>query len=295
MVDQLPSFDGKVLLVTGGARGLGRAYVDALVRRGADVALNDIDEPKASLEQPSPAGSVFFVPGSAVDGAGLVERVLARAGRIDGLVLNAGFLRDRSFAKAEEADLRDLLDVHLVGPWRAARAAWPTMIAQGHGRIVFTTSPAGLYGQFGQSGYSAAKAALVGLTRTLALEGAKHGIGVNCVAPLAASRLSEGVLPPSVAARLPPAAVAGLVAWLCHPSCAATGQVYEAAGGTIARHVVHRGLGVHLGPDPSLEAVSGSWDAINDVGAGESPASTADALLRFANRWPDAADPGDIA
>ena len=104
-----------------------------------------------------------------------------------------------------------------------------------------------------------------------------------------------GVLPPPVADRLPPEAIAGLVAYLCHPSCAATGQIYEAAGGSIAHHIVHRSLGVHLGREPSLEAIRDAWGTINDVTKSESPASSADALLRFVSRWPDAADLGVTA
>ena len=165
------SFEGMAVLVTGASRGLGQAYSTLFEERGAVVAMNDLDIDRVSEGQRRSRGDLslnygsesFAIAGSAVDGADLVERVLERTGRLDALVLNAGFLRDRSFAKATEDDLRDLLDIHLIGAWRAAKAAWPTMIAQGHGRIVFTTSPAGIYGGFGQSGYSAAKAALVGL------------------------------------------------------------------------------------------------------------------------------------
>lgn len=283
--------DGHIVLVTGARRGLGLAYARLLAERGATLALNDLDPGDAQNAKPELARAVW-IAGSAVDGGRLVEETLARTPRLDALVLNAGFLRDRSLPKSTEDDLRDLWDVHVLGPWRAIKAAWPTLKAQGHGRIVLTTSPAGLYGQFGQTAYAAAKSALVGLTRTLALEGARDGIRVNAVAPLAASRLTASVLPQPLADRLPPAAVAGLVAWLCHPDCEETGQVYEAAGGSIARHVPHRSQGVFLGREPTPEAVRDAWAEINDLDRAETPDSSTDAMLRFVRRWPDAADLG---
>ncbi|NWC92988.1 MULTISPECIES: SDR family NAD(P)-dependent oxidoreductase [unclassified Pseudomonas] len=295
--EKMLRFDDQVVLVTGASRGLGRAYADLFSQRGAILVENDLDiveppEPETTQSQLASTSKKFAIAGSAIDGGALVERVLALTGRIDSLVLNAGFLRDRSFAKASEAELHELLDVHLMGPWRAAKAAWPAMVKQGFGRIIFTTSPAGLYGGFGQSAYSAAKAGLIGLTRTLAIEGEKHGILVNCVAPLAASRLSMGVLPPPIAERLPPESIAALVAFLCHPSCTTSGQVYEAAGGTIARQIMHRNLGLHLGQIPNLEAVRDAWQAINDASQGEDLVSSTDALLRFVSRWPDASHLG---
>ncbi|CAB3846811.1 SDR family NAD(P)-dependent oxidoreductase [Achromobacter denitrificans] len=208
---------GRVAIVTGAGSGLGRAHALELARQGARVVVNDV----AGSHDGSPAHAVVEEirrhGGEALAAGGdvrdyeamqaLIGRAIARWERLDILVNNAGILRDKSFSKMSLEDFRDVMDVHLMGSVHCIKAAWETMRAQRYGRIVLTTSSSGLYGNFGQANYSAAKMALVGLMQTLALEGEKYGIRVNCLAPTAATGMTEGVLAPEAMARLAPAAV----------------------------------------------------------------------------------------
>jgi len=208
------TLEGRVAIVTGAGSGLGRAHALALARHGARVVVNDV----AGAHEGSPgravADEIVRAGGSAIADGGdvtdfaameaMAARAVAEWGRIDILVNNAGVLRDRSFSKMTLEDFRRVMDVHLMGSVHAVKAVWETMRAQRYGRIVMTTSSSGLYGNFGQSNYSAAKMALVGLMQTLALEGERQDIRVNCLAPTAATAMTEGVLPPEALARLQP-------------------------------------------------------------------------------------------
>jgi NAD(P)-dependent dehydrogenase (short-subunit alcohol dehydrogenase family) len=213
----------KVAVVTGAGGGLGRAHAIELARHGARVVVNDLGAEASGSAAQQVAKEIAHLGGEAlVDGAdvcdpGQVEAMMAGAaatwGRIDILVNNAGVLRDKSFAKMSLEDFRRVLDVHLMGAVHCTRAVWERMRARRHGRIVLTTSSSGLYGNFGQANYGAAKMALVGLMQTLSLEGAKHDIRVNCLAPSAATGMTEGVLASEALAGLAPELVSpGLVA-----------------------------------------------------------------------------------
>jgi NAD(P)-dependent dehydrogenase (short-subunit alcohol dehydrogenase family) len=215
--------DGRVAIVTGAGSGLGKAHAMALARYGARVVVNDVagSQPGAPghavVDEIVRAGGTAIADGGDVTDFGQMEAMVARAigkwGRVDILVNNAGVLRDKSFSKMSLDDFRFVMDVHLMGSVNCTKAVWEHMRAQKYGRIVMTTSSSGLYGNFGQSNYSAAKMALVGLMQTLALEGAKQNIRVNCLAPTAATAMTEGLMPPEALARLQPAAVSpGLVA-----------------------------------------------------------------------------------
>jgi NAD(P)-dependent dehydrogenase (short-subunit alcohol dehydrogenase family) len=209
--------DGRVAIVTGAGSGLGRAHALELARHGARVVVNDVagshpgSPAQAVVEEIARAGGSAMADGGDVTDFAAMQAMAARTveawGRVDILVNNAGVLRDRSFSKMSLDDFRLVMDVHLMGSVHCTKAVWETMRAQRHGRIVMTTSSSGLYGNFGQSNYSAAKMALVGLMQTLALEGARHGVHVNCLAPTAATAMTEGVLPPEALARLQPASV----------------------------------------------------------------------------------------
>jgi NAD(P)-dependent dehydrogenase (short-subunit alcohol dehydrogenase family) len=216
------NFDDRVAIVTGAGNGLGRTYALALAARGAKVVVNDLggarDGTQSSLsaaqrvvEEIQAAGGEAIANGASVTDAAAVEAMVAETmakwGRVDILVNNAGILRDKSFAKMDLADFRTVVDVHLMGAVNCTKAVWDIMRNQKYGRIAFTTSSSGLYGNFGQSNYSAAKMALVGLMQTLALEGAKSDIRVNCMAPTAATRMTEDILPPAALAALQPEAV----------------------------------------------------------------------------------------
>jgi NAD(P)-dependent dehydrogenase (short-subunit alcohol dehydrogenase family) len=202
----------KVAIVTGAGGGLGRAHALELARHGARVVINDLAGHDDGAAARTVAAEIARKGGEAVvhigdvtvlsDMQSMADVAMARWGRIDILVNNAGILRDRTFAKMPLDDFQRVLDVHVMGAVNATKSVWAQMLAQRHGRIVMTTSSSGLYGNFGQSNYSAAKMALVGLMQTLALEGAKYGVHVNCLAPTAATGMTEGVLPQEALAHL---------------------------------------------------------------------------------------------
>ena len=215
-------FKGSVAIVTGAGGGLGRQHALALAARGAKVLVNDlggardgsggsVSAAEAVAAEIRAAGGEALANGASVTDftavQGMVQRAVDAWGRVDILINNAGILRDKSFAKMELADFQLVLDVHLMGAVHCSKAVWPLMNAQKYGRILMTTSSSGLYGNFGQSNYSAAKMGLVGLMQTLALEGAKNDIRVNCLAPTAATRMTEGLLPQAVLDALQPEAV----------------------------------------------------------------------------------------
>jgi NAD(P)-dependent dehydrogenase (short-subunit alcohol dehydrogenase family) len=215
-------FKGRVAIVTGAGGGLGRHHALALAARGAKVVVNDLggalDGSGGSLsaaqqvvEEIRAAGGEAVANGASVTAWDAVQAMVQQAvdawGRVDIVVNNAGILRDKSFAKMDLADFRLVVDVHLMGAVHCCKAVWPHMVAQKYGRILMTTSSSGLYGNFGQSNYGAAKLALVGLMQTLAIEGAKYGIHVNSLAPTAATRMTEELMPAEVLAALKPEAV----------------------------------------------------------------------------------------
>ena len=223
-------FDGKVAIVTGAGGGLGRQHALELARRGAKVVVNDLgssvdgsggssEAAAAVVAEIKAAGGAAIANGSSVTDDAGVERMVNEAmnawGRVDILIANAGVLRDKSFAKMEMADFEFVLSVHLMGTVKPAKAVWETMKAQNYGRSVVTTSSSGLYGNFGQTNYGAAKLGIVGFMNTLKLEGQKNNIHVNAIAPVAATRMTQNLMPPEITARLAPEAVTPGVVFLC--------------------------------------------------------------------------------
>lgn len=211
--------EGRVAIVTGAGGGLGRAHALYLASQGAKVVVNDLAQEAAdrvTAEIAALGGAAIGVAASVTDEAAvasMVEQTVARWGRVDILISNAGILRDKTFAKMSLDDFRLVVDVHLMGAAVCAKAVWGLMREQGYGRIVLTTSSSGLYGNFGQANYGAAKMALVGLMQTLAIEGEKYNVRVNCLAPTAATGMTEGVLSEESLQRLNPALVSpGLLA-----------------------------------------------------------------------------------
>lgn len=215
----MKSFEGRVAIVTGAGNGLGRQHALALARRGAKLVINDLGGARdgsggssaaaeAVVAEIVAAGGEAIANGASVTDFAAVEAMVKQAvekwGRVDILVNNAGVLRDKSFSKMTIDDFRFVVDVHLMGAVHCTKAVWELMRAQNYGRIVMTTSSTGLYGNFGQSNYGAAKLAQVGLMQTLALEGAKNNIRVNALAPAAATRMTEDILPPEMLARFQP-------------------------------------------------------------------------------------------
>lgn len=258
-------FKGRVAIVTGAGGGLGRAHALALAARGARVLVNDlgggvhgeggsVSAAQKVVEEIRAAGGEALANGASVTDfaavQAMVQQVVDAWGRVDVLVNNAGILRDKSFAKMDMADFRTVVDVHLMGAAHCCKAVWPHMVAQEYGRIVMTTSSTGLYGNFGQSNYGAAKLALVGLMQTLAIEGAKHHIHVNALAPTAATRMTEGLMPAEVLAMLKPEAVVPAMLVLAHESAPTRTTLCAGAGSFEAAHVtMTQGVYIGTGPD----------------------------------------------
>ncbi|MCP3732249.1 SDR family NAD(P)-dependent oxidoreductase [Sphingomonas sp. MG17] len=260
---------GRVAIVTGAGGGLGRAHALYLAREGARVLVNDLGNGAAAVaaEIEALGGEALAFEGSVTsetDMAEMVHVALMRWDRIDILVANAGILRDASFAKMSIEDFRAVVDVHLIGSAICAKAVWPTMRERGYGRIVLTTSSSGLFGNFGQSNYGAAKMALVGLMQTLSIEGMKNDIRVNCLAPTAATAMTEGLLPEPVKALLVPERVSpGLLPLVTE--YAPTRAILCAGAGHFERAYVTLTKGLFIGGgDHAGALVAAAWDTISD-------------------------------
>ena len=254
-------FKGRVAIVTGAGGGLGRQHALALAKRGAKVLVNDlggtvdgsggsVSAAQAVVDEIRAAGGEALANGASVTDFEAVQAMVQQAidawGRVDVLVNNAGILRDKSFSKMDMDDFRLVVDVHLMGAAHCCKAVWPHMVAQDYGRIVMTTSSTGLYGNFGQANYGAAKLAQVGLMQTLGIEGAKHHIHVNALAPTAATRMTEGLMPQEVLDALKPEAVVPAMLVLAHES-APTRTILCAGAGTFEAAHITLTQGIHLG------------------------------------------------
>lgn len=256
-------FNNRVAIITGAGGGLGREYALLLASRGCSVVVNDLNQRAADkvVEEIRRAGGKAVANYNSVEeGDALVKTALDSFGQLDILVNNAGILRDKSLLKMTEDDWDIIQRVHLRGSFLVTRAAWPHMRQRGYGRIIMTGSSAGLYGNFGQTNYAAAKMGLVGLSNTLAVEGAKYNIHSNVIIPMAASQLTQNILPEQLLKRLSPAYVAPVVAYLCHESCNETGGIFEAAGGWVARYKLHQSRGKVFNLEQlTLESLEKSW------------------------------------
>jgi NAD(P)-dependent dehydrogenase (short-subunit alcohol dehydrogenase family) len=277
-------FDGQVAIVTGAGGGLGRQHALALALRGAKVVVNDFGSgsktPSAAdvvVEQIRAAGGEAIANNASVTDAdamvAMVEQAMAQWGRIDILVNNAGILRDRSFSKMDLDDFRSVIEVHLMGAVHCSKAVWEIMKAQKYGRIVLTTSSSGLYGNFGQSNYGAAKMALVGLMQTLALEGVRYGINVNCLAPSAATQMTQDLMTEDDLALLTPQSVTPGVVYLASKQ-APTRTILCAGGGSFAAAHITLTEGVFIGDIPDaaeqlLERVEQVVDREGEIVPGE--------------------------
>lgn len=272
-------FDGRVAIVTGAGTGLGRSHALGLAQRGARVVVNDLGvdtggsgrnsaAAEAVAEEIRAAGGTAMAHGAdvadAAEVADMVDRAMGAWGQIDILVNNAGILRDKTFAKMTLDDFRKVVDVHLMGSATCAHAVWPIMRAQKYGRIVFTTSASGLYGNFGQSNYGAAKAAMLGLMNVLHLEGARDDIRVNMLAPTAATRMTESLLPEQAAALLAPETITpGLLVLVSED--APSRFILGAGGGSFAQTRIYETPGITLGEgEITAEAVAGALAQIAD-------------------------------
>lgn len=274
-------FSGQVAIVTGAGGGLGRAHALALAARGAHVVVNDLggtvhgtaadDAPAVRVVSDiiASGGSAIADHADVTDSQqvdAMVEKALDRWGRVDILINNAGILRDASFRKATVEDFRKVLDVHLMGAVHCSRAVWEHMIGRCYGRILMTSSASGIYGNFGQANYGAAKAALIGLMNVLAIEGEPKGIRVNALAPLAATRMTESVLAPEALEAMRPEAISPGALFLVSPD-APTKTILGAGAGVFAVSTIRESRGHFLPPDHRTpEGIGEHWERISDPG-----------------------------
>jgi NAD(P)-dependent dehydrogenase (short-subunit alcohol dehydrogenase family) len=270
------SFEGRVAIVTGAGGGLGRAYALELARRGARVVVNDLggardgtghsDAAAKVVAEIEAAGGIAIPNGASVTDLAQVEAMVADAkarwGGVHILINNAGILRDKSFAKMEMADFRAVVDVHLIGSANCTRAVWETMRAQAYGRILMTSSSTGLYGNFGQANYGAAKLGLAGFAKTLHIEGAKHDIRVNTIAPTAATRMTQDIFPPELLALFNPDNVVPAALYLVSEE-APSNMIVGAGGGVVQAAYVTLTPGYAL-PEGrrTVEEVAANWEKI---------------------------------
>jgi NAD(P)-dependent dehydrogenase (short-subunit alcohol dehydrogenase family) len=269
------SFDGKVAVITGAGGGLGRQHALLLAKRGALVVVNDlggsvdgtgssesaaqkvVDEIKAAGGE---AVANYDSVATPEGGEAIVKTAIDTFGRIDIVINNAGILRDKTFHNMTSDLLNPVIDVHLKGAFNVTRPAWIHMREQGYGRIVSTSSAAGVFGNFGQTNYGAAKMGLVGFTRVLAVEGAKYNIKANAIAPLALTRMTEDIMGP-LGDKLAPELVSPIAAWLAHEDCDVSGEVYSVGGGRVARVFIAETQGYYKS-DLSMEDIRDNWKKI---------------------------------
>jgi NAD(P)-dependent dehydrogenase (short-subunit alcohol dehydrogenase family) len=279
-------FDERVAIITGAGGGLGRSHALELARRGARVVVNDVgrsvhgdgastDAAQAVVDEITALGGTAVANHDTVatteGGHAIVQAALDEFGRVDIVINNAGILRDKAFHKMDSHMIDSVVDIHLKGALFVSQPAFRVMRENGYGRIVNTTSASGLFGNFGQANYGAAKAGLAGLTRVLALEGEAHGIKVNAIAPIAATRMTAGILG-ELTSRVGPDSVSPVVAYLAHEECAVNGNVYSVAGGRVALIFIAETTGAVLA-DLTPEAVRDQLVNIEDQHGYHQPAS----------------------
>jgi NAD(P)-dependent dehydrogenase (short-subunit alcohol dehydrogenase family) len=287
-------FDGKVVVITGAGGGLGRQHALLLASRGALVVVNDLggaidgtgsDKGAAEhvVDEIRAAGGEAVADTNSVStpegGAAIVQTALDAYGKVDVVINNAGILRDKSFNNMSPELLDPVIDVHLKGAFNVTRPAWLVMREQGYGRVISTSSAAGVFGNFGQTNYGAAKMGLVGFTRVLAVEGAKYNIKANAIAPLALTRMTESIMG-GLGDKLDPRLVSPLVAFLAHDDCPVSGQVFSVGGGRVAHVFIAETQGFH-DPNLSPESVRDHWSTITDQTGYGVPGSLAEETAMF--------------
>jgi NAD(P)-dependent dehydrogenase (short-subunit alcohol dehydrogenase family) len=273
-------FDNRVAIVTGAGNGLGRSHALLLGSRGAKVVVNDpggardgkggdhaaadkvVAEIKAAGGQ---AVANYDSVAERAGGANIVKTAVDAFGTVDIVINNAGVLRDKSFHNMSLDDYEFVVKVHFLGSVYVTQAAWPIMREKAYGRVVMTSSNSGIYGNFGQANYSAAKLAVVGLVNTLRLEGQKYNIHVNAIAPVAGTRMTEDLMPPEIVAKMKPELVSPMVAYMCSEQCQHTGEIFAAGAGYFSLIEYREGAGVRLAGQPSVDDVATNIAKITDM------------------------------
>lgn len=276
----MPGVQDRVIVVTGAGGGLGREYALTLAREGASVVVNDLggardgtgagsamaDQVVAEIREAGGRAVANYDSVAVADGAeSIIKTALDEFGAVHGVVSNAGILRDGTFHKMSFESWDAVLKVHLYGGYNVIRAAWPHFREQNYGRVVVATSTSGLFGNFGQTNYGAAKLGLVGLVNSLALEGAKYNIHANAIAPIAATRMTEDIVPPEVLDKLAPEFVAPVVAHLCTEECADSASVFIVGGGKVQQVALFQNNGANFDQPPSVQEVAAQWAVITDL------------------------------
>jgi NAD(P)-dependent dehydrogenase (short-subunit alcohol dehydrogenase family) len=287
-------FDGRVAIVTGAGAGLGRTYALELGRRGASVVVNDLganldgsgknasaaDTVVAEIK--NAGGKAVANYDSVADARGaenIVKTAVDAFGTVDIVINNAGIVRDKSFVKMTEDEWDIVLSVHLKGTYNVTRAAWPILRERNYGRIIVTSSGVGLYGNFGQANYAAAKMGMIGFMNVLKIEGAKNNIMVNAIAPSAASRMTQNLFPPNVLEKLKPEFITPLVVYLCSEQCKDSGMIFNCIGGWYSRTAISCSNGVLLGDgkrDIAAEEIMENWSGITSLEGGKPLSNIAD-------------------
>jgi NAD(P)-dependent dehydrogenase (short-subunit alcohol dehydrogenase family) len=278
----MPGVQDRVVVVTGAGGGLGREYALTLAKEGASVIVNDLggsrdgtgaghnmaDQVVEEIKAAGGRAAANYDSVAEPEGAeNIIKTALDEFGKVDGVVSNAGILRDGTFHKMSFENWDAVLKVHLYGGYNVIRAAWPHFREQSFGRVVVATSTSGLFGNFGQANYGAAKLGLVGLINTLAQEGAKYNIKTNAVAPIAATRMTEDILPPEVLKNLTPDFVAPVVAYLCSEEVPDTDSIFIVGGGKVQRTALFQNEGVTFKTPPSVDEIVAHWAEIDDLSA----------------------------
>lgn len=290
------TYDGKVAVITGAGGGLGRQHALLLASRGALVVVNDLGGSVDGTGENASAAQkvvdeIVAAGGEAVanhdsvstpeGGEGIIQTAIDAYGRVDIVINNAGILRDKTFHNMTPDLVDSVIEVHLKGAFNVTRPAWIRMREQGYGRIVSTSSAAGIFGNFGQANYGAAKMGLVGFSRVLAAEGAKYNIKANVIAPLALTRMTENLMG-ALGEKLDPSLVTPIVAWLAHEDCDVTGEIYSVGGGRVARVFIGETVG-YVNPKLSLEDVRDNWAQIRNTEGYVIPATLPEETALFFN------------
>jgi len=278
------NFNDRVVLVTGSSRGLGKAFARCIAQAGASVVVNstgrDDSGPAAVAEITAAGGKAVHIAGRVENASRLIGAVVDACGRIDAIVHNAGFIQDKTLKKMSIEQWDAVLDVHLKSAFLLSQAAWPHFESQGGGRLVFISSASGLYGNFGQANYAAAKAGMYGLCRSIALEGEKSNIRCNCVAPFGATEMNSRNMPEERKARIRTDFVAPLIGYLAHLDCTETGGLFEASAGVFkkVRWERSRGLSLDTSKPMSIDDIAAGWEQIVDFSVSEHPGTMSESL-----------------